>query len=124
MTHRSDIGGQRRSVETPAPSLPAPDVPGPQAELARLRDNLLGGFGQGASTEQVLAHTRDRPAANPPPPPFEQAVAHVDDRPATPVAAAHGTSQGRSPTPAASAGAGFAMGVVATAVLVRRVTRR
>ncbi len=124
MTHRSDNGSQRRAVAHPSASLPGPEVPEPQAELARLRANLLGGFGQGASTEQVQAHTRNRPAATPPPPPLKQAVQPVADRPNTPFAAAEGPPPGLSPTPAVSVVAGFVLGVLATALLIRRPTRR
>ncbi len=124
MTHRSDSGSQRRAVAHPSASLPGPEVPELQAELARLRENLLGGFGQGASTEQVQAHTRNRPAATPPPPPLKQAVQPVADRPDTPFAAAEGPPPGLSPTPAVSVVAGFVLGVLATALLIRGPTRR
>ena len=122
MTHRSDNGSQRRAVVHPSASPPGPEVPEPQAELTRLRENLLGGFGQGASTEQVQAHTRNRPAATPPPPPLKQAVQPVADRPHTPFAAAEGPPPALSPTPAVSVVAGFVLGVLATALLIRGPT--
>jgi hypothetical protein len=46
MTHRSDNTSQRRAVAHPSASLPRLEMTSPDAELVRLRENLLGGFGQ------------------------------------------------------------------------------
>ncbi len=46
MTHRSDNTSQRRAVAHPSASLPGLEMTSPDAELVRLRENLLGGFGQ------------------------------------------------------------------------------
>ncbi len=46
MTHRSDNRSQRRAVAHPSASLPRLEMTSPDAELVRLRENLLGGFGQ------------------------------------------------------------------------------
>lgn len=48
-----------------------PDV---EQELARLRAGLLAGRGPGASEEEILRHTRDRPALGAVPPAAERAV--------------------------------------------------
>lgn len=122
MTHRSDNASQRHANLRRSLSLPAPEVCGPQAQFARLRENLLGGFGRGASTEQVQAHTRDRPAANPPPPPFEQALEPVDDRRNAHPAAAE---EPPHPPPTVYFATGFLSGVLLTFLLLRRrPTRR
>ena len=118
MTHRSD-NARHVGIHRPV-SPPAPQVPEPQAQLARLRNNLLGGFGQGASTDQVRAQTRDRPAANPPPPPFEQALQPAADRPHTRLAA---TERLPRTAPTAYLASGFLVGVLMS-LLLRRGTRR
>jgi hypothetical protein len=47
---------------------------GVERELTRLRAGLLAGRGPGASEEEILRHTRDRPAVGAVPPPVERAM--------------------------------------------------
>jgi len=89
----------------------------PDAQLAQLRDNLLGGFGQGADAEQVQAHTRDRRRADATPSVFERARTSNTEGP-TMSDAAQRSRRGTSP-PLAAVG-GFLLGVLLTLRLRRR----
>jgi len=91
----------------------------PEAQLAQLRDNLLGGFGRGADAEQVQAHTRDRRRADATPSVFERARTSNLGGP-TSSDAAPKSRRGTSP-PLAAVG-GFLLGVLLT-VRLRRRTR-
>jgi hypothetical protein len=86
------------------------------ARLTQLRADLLGGFGQGADTEQVQAHTRDRPPADAAPPLFERARTATTEAPMT-YGGGSGGRRVRS-SPKAALG-GFLLGVLLTLRLRR-----
>ena len=89
----------------------------PDARLALLREDLLGGFGQGADTEQVQAHTRDRPPADATPPLFERArTSNTED----PTSFGVTPTSRRGPSPLKAAIGGFLLGVLLTLRLWRR----
>src|SRR5487761_1593711 len=81
---RNDCGMARSQADRPAPDV--------ERELARLRAGLLAGRGPGASEEEILRHTRDRPALGAVPPPAERAMT------------AEQASQARAGTPPRTAG--------------------
>ncbi|MEO5833199.1 MAG: hypothetical protein ABIR83_07480 [Nakamurella sp.] len=113
MAYHRGTGPQR-------PGLPVePGGRSANAQLAQLRDNLLGGFGQGADAEQVRAHTRDRRRADATTSVFEQARSSDTDRPTMPGPA----PRSRRGTPGLTAAVGgFLCGVLLTST-VRRRTR-
>jgi len=80
MTHRSDNRSQRRAVAHPSASLPGLEMTSPDAELVRLRENLLGGFGQAPNRCKPM----EPAGGHSPRPPFEQVLQSVADRPDTP----------------------------------------
>jgi len=112
MAHHDTAGPQQSGQ-------PAEPGRSPDAQLRQLRDDLLGGFGQGADTEQVQAHTRDRRRADATPSVFERARTSNTEGP-TSSDAAPKSRRGTSPSKAAVGG--FLLGVLLT-VRLRRRTR-
>jgi hypothetical protein len=95
-----------------------PDI---EQELTRLRVGLLAGRGPGASEQEILRHTRDRPALGAVPPPVERATT------------AEQASQARAGVPPRNAGRWPAQprarwrvvaGTAAATLLLRSVTHR
>ncbi len=100
-------------------------------DLTRLRTGLLAGRGPGASDEEILRHTRDRPALGAVPPPVERAMTAGQARQAragTPLAApGRALAQSRAPwrVMAASAAATLLLrSVIHRLLSSRRGTRR
>lgn len=111
MAHHGTAGPQQSGQPV------EPGGSSPEAQLAQLRDNLLGGFGQGADAEQVQAHTRDRRRADATPSIFERARTSNTEGPIMSNAAQR-SRRGTSP-PRAAVG-GFLLGVLLTLRLRRR----
>ncbi len=103
MAH-DDTAGPHASDAREHPGGPTPDT-----QLTVLRNNLLGGFGPGADTDQIQAHTRDRPWADAAPSVFERARTSNVDGMITSDAAPPAR---RGPSPSRAAVAGFLLGVL------------
>lgn len=110
MTHHRSTG------PIPPPPPVQQDPRSADVRLAQLRQDLLGGFGQGADAEQVRVHTRDRPPADAAPPLFERARTSTTE---LPIATDRGSDGRRGrPSPRAAVVA-FLIGVLVTLRLRR-----